>query len=381
MSIENVLRPYVESGAVPGLVAFVGRGDEIVDAAVLGTPGLDDPAPLRRDAIFRIASISKPIVAALAMVLVDDGVLRLDDRVDTYLPELSDRRVLTSIGASLGDTVAADRPITVEDLLSFRFGFGTSVDLDWSGAGLPIQQAERELGLQTLGPPWPPPDFDGDEWIARFATLPLMAHPGAEWMYNTGLQVLGVLLERAAGWPLPELLDVRVCRPLGMVDTGFHVPSPSIGRLTAAYAPDSSGDLTVLDVAGAESMWATLPAMPNAAGWLVSTADDLWAFARALPELVGPASFELLTTNRLGAAQITKNAMFLGDDAGWGLGMATPLDGRGGYGWDGGTGTSWRTDPSTGVTGILLTQRAFTSPVPPPHVVDFWAEARSSAST
>ena len=314
------------------------------------------------------------------MVLVDDGVLRLDDRVDTYLPELADRRVLTAIGASLDDTVPAERPLTVEDLLSFRLGFGTSVDLDWGGPGFPVQQAERELGLRTLGPPWPPPAFDGDEWIRRFATLPLMAQPGEEWMYNTGLQVAGVLLERATGRPLPELLAERVCGPLGMVDTGFHVPPAAIDRLVAAYDPVESGGLAVLDVAGPASMWATPPLMPNAAGWLVSTLDDVWAFARMMAAggagLLSPASFELLTTNRLTDAQIAGNAMFLGDGAGWGLGMATPLDGRGGFGWDGGTGTTWRTDPSSGVTGILLTQRAMGSPEPPKVFADFWAATR-----
>ena len=212
------------------------------------------------------------------MVLVDDGVLRLDDRVDSYLPELADRRVLTSIGAALDETVAAARPLTVEDLLSFRMGFGTSVDLDWSGPGLPIQQAERELGLCTLGPPWPPPAFDDDEWIRRFATLPLMAQPGEQWMYNTGLQVLGVLLSRAARRPLPALLGERVLGPLGMVDTGFHVPPASIGRLTAAYQPTDDG-LALLDPGDAASYWASPPLMHNAAGWLVSTLDDLWAFA------------------------------------------------------------------------------------------------------
>jgi len=372
--IADALRPHVSSGDVPGLAALVAHGTDVVDVAVLGSPAVDDPTPLQRDAIFRIASISKPIVAVLAMALVDDGVLRLDDRVDTYLPELDDRRVLTSIGAALDDTVAAARPLTVEDLLSFRMGFGTSVDLDWSGPGLPIQQAERELGLCTLGPPWPPPAFDDDEWIRRFATLPLMAQPGDEWMYNTGLQVLGVLLARAAGRPLPALLGERVLGPLGMVDTGFHVPLGSIGRLTTAYHPTDDG-LGLLDPGDSSSYWATPPLMHNAAGWLVSTLDDLWAFARSMPDLLSPASFELLTTNRLTSAQRAANTMFLGD-SGWGLGMATPVDGRGGFGWDGGTGTTWRTDPSSGVTGILLTQRAFVSPEPPPVVQDFWAATR-----
>ena len=379
MSLASALAAHVSSGQVPGLAALVGCGAEIVDVAVVGTPAVGDPTPLQRDAIFRIASISKPVVAVLAMVLVDGGVLGLDDRVDTYLPELADRRVLTSLGAGLDDTVPAARPITVEDLLSCRLGFGTSTGLDWGGPGLPIQQAERELGLATLGPPWPPPAMDDDEWLRRFATLPLMAQPGAEWMYNTGLQVLGVLLSRAAGQALPALLDAHVCGPLGMVDTGFSVPPAAIGRLTAFVAPSSTG-LEVVDPAGPSSWWATPPQMSNAAGWLVSTLDDLWAFARMMARrgdgLLSPTSFELLTTNRLTDAQRMANSLFLGDGSGWGLGMATPLDGRGGFGWDGGTGTTWRTDPASGVTGILLTQRAMTSPEPPRVFTDFWAATR-----
>lgn len=386
MTIVDALQPHVDSGAVPGVAALVAHGTEVVDVAVLGVPTIGSSTPLRRDAIFRIASLTKPIVGVLAMLLVDDGLLSIDDRVDTWLPELAEPRVLTTLGAPLTDTVPAERPITVEDLLSFRLGSGTSTQLDWTGAGLPIQQAERDLGLHTLGPPWPPPDFDGDEWIRRFASLPLMAQPGAEWMYNTGLQVLGVLLERLTGTSLATLVSERLCVPLGMVDTGFHVPAADLGRLPTAYAPDPmSGELGLLDPADGTSFWASPARMDNAAGWLVSTLDDLWAFARMMAAggvldgepFLSPASFALATTNRLTDEQITMNTMFLGADAGWGLGMAAPLNARGWYGWDGGTGTSMRTFPSEGLTGILLTQRAFTSPEPPPHVVDFWAAARS----
>jgi CubicO group peptidase (beta-lactamase class C family) len=218
--LHDRLAAHTESGRVPGLVARVARGDEM-HTEVLGHAALGDPAPLRRDAIFRIASLTKPIAAAGAMLLVDDGVLALNDPVDALLPELAGRRVLRSLESPLDDTVPAERTITLEDLLTFRLGFGAIMEPPGT---YPIQAAEAELGLMTLGPPWPPPPFGSDEWIARFATLPLLHQPGAAWRYNTGAQVLGVLLERASGQPLETFLRQRLFDPLGMADTSFSVP-------------------------------------------------------------------------------------------------------------------------------------------------------------
>ena len=143
---------HVESGQMPGLITLVARnGESHVD--VVGTPSFEDSSPLRRDAIFRIASLTKPMSAAAAKMLVDDGVLHLDDAVDHYLPELADRRVLREIGSELDDTVPAKRSITVDHLLSFRLGFGVIMAPPGT---YPIQVAEDELQLKTLGPPWPP---------------------------------------------------------------------------------------------------------------------------------------------------------------------------------------------------------------------------------
>jgi CubicO group peptidase (beta-lactamase class C family) len=381
------LRVHVEGGDVPGLVALIARGDD-VHVEVLGSPALGDPAPLGRDAIFRIASISKPIGAAGAMVLVDNGVLSLDDPVEKFLPELADRHVLRSLEGPLDDTVAAERSITVEDLLTFRFGFGVVLAAPGS---YPIQMAEQRLGLTSIGEPWPPTPFDSDEWIARFATLPLMDQPGAAWRYNTGAQVLGILIERAAGRPLEAFLRENVFEPLGMRDTSFSVPQDKMSWFTTAYAPSpSSGQLNVLD-RPATGWWSAPPAMANVAGMLVSTIDDLWAFVSMLAaggrhgdrQLLSPEAVEAMTTNHLSEAQRAENGLFLGA-GGWGYCMAAsvPLEGElpvpWGYGWDGGTGTTWRTDPVRGLTGILLTQRAMTSPEPPPLFADFWAGAMAA---
>ena len=156
------------------------------------------------------------------MALVEAGLLRLDEPIDDLVPELADRRVLRAIDAELDDTVPANRPITLEDLLSFRLGFGSVMAPPGS---YPIQRAEAELGLQSIGgPPWPPVAHDVDGWIGALGSLPLMYQPGEQWLYNTSAQVLGVVLARASGRPLESVLRERIFEPLGMTDTGFTVP-------------------------------------------------------------------------------------------------------------------------------------------------------------
>jgi CubicO group peptidase (beta-lactamase class C family) len=349
---------------------------------VLGTPSLNDSTPLRRDAIFRIASLTKPIAAAGAMALVDDGVLSVREPVDRYLPELAGRRVLRRLDGPLDDTVPADRSITVEDLLTCRLGFGSIMEAP--PGTFPVQIAEEELGLKTLGPSWPPPPFSSDEWIARFATLPLLDQPGAVWRYNTGLQVLGVLIERASGRPLEDYLRSRLLEPLGMADTAFSVPAEKQSRFTTAYEPDETGELRLLDPPTG-GWWNEPPALANAAGMLVSTLNDFWAFVSMLlgggeyngERVLSAGSVAAMTSNQLTPEQRAAARLFLGEHGGWGYGMGTPgpIEGEPpkpwGNGWTGGTGTVWWSDPVRGLTGILLTQRAMTSPEPPAIFNDF----------
>ena len=144
--------------------------------------------------------------------------------------------MLRSLDAELDDTVPANRPITLEDLLSYRFGFGSLMAPPGS---YPIQRAEAELGLQSIGgPPWPPVSHDVNSWIGALGSLPLMYQPGEQWLYNTSAQVLGVLLARVCGQELASVLRERVFAPLGMTDTGFTVPAEARSRLTTAYQPD-----------------------------------------------------------------------------------------------------------------------------------------------
>ena len=382
--LHDVMAAHVEAGELPGLVMLVARGDD-VHVDTIGSPSFTDHTPLDRSAIFRIASLTKPITAVATMSLVEDGVLRLDQPVDDLLPELAGRRVLRAIDAELDDTVAAARAITVEDLLSFRFGIGSVMAPPGS---YPIQRAEAELGLQSIGgPPWPPVAHDVDSWIAALGTLPLMYQPGEQWLYNTSAQVLGVLLARATGKDLETVMRERVFEPLGMRDTGFTVPADAVGRLTTLYTPDpETGVLSVLDDP-ADSWWSTPPSFPDASGWLVSTIDDYWSFVsmmlRGGEPVLSPESVALMTTDRLTKAQRDAAGIFLGEHSGWGLGMEVPAAGTTaplpcGIGWDGGTGTTWRSNPNSGVTGILFTQRCMTSPEPPKVMDDFWAAVNAA---
>lgn len=381
--LHDVMTGHVEAGEMPGLVTLVARGDD-VHVDVIGSASFADPAPLDRSAIFRIASLTKPITAVATMSLVDEGVLRLDQPVDDLLPELAHRRVLSAIDRELDDTVPAVRPITLEDLLSYRFGFGSIMAPPGS---YPIQRAEAELGLQSIGgPPWPPVTHDNDSWMAALGSLPLMYQPGEQWLYNTSAQVLGVLLARAAGRDVETVMRERIFEPLGMTDTGFTVPADQLYRLATEYTPDpETAELSVLDDPSG-SWWSTPPSFPDASGWLVSTIDDYWSFVSMLlasgsrhgRRIVSPESVALMTADRLSPAQREASALFLGEHGSWGLGVAVPATGSTaplpcGFGWDGGTGTTWRTNPRRGVTGILFTQRAVISPVPEPVVEDFWA--------
>ena len=393
-ALEAVLARHVSSGAVPGLVALVARGGQ-VHVSCAGRLALGDSAPVTSDAIFRIASLTKPVIGVAAMLLAEEGTLALDDPVERWLPELGRRRVLRRYDAELSDTVPAQRAITVEDVLSFRLGFG----LIFTPGPLPVTAAETEFGLKTLGPPWPPSPLTPDQWIAAFGSLPLLDQPGERWRYNTGATVTGILVERAAGAPLAEVLRKRVFEPLGMTDTGFYVPKGKLGRFTSMYAPaevaavfgaseDAPAEhgLVLIDRPG--GWYAAPPALPDGASGLVSTAGDLAAFAAMLAgdggSLLSPASVALMLRDRTTARDRAENPWFFGEHLGWGLMMSVPAAGSGparasglprGYGWEGGSGTAWRTDPAAGLTGILLTTRMMTSPEPTEVARDFWSAA------
>jgi len=386
--LQARMRTRVERNEVPGLVALADRAGQ-VEVVVLGHTATGGP-PMQRDTIFRIASMTKPVAAAAAMALVEDGELHLDEPVDRLLPELANRRVLKHLDGPLDDAVPAKRSITLRDLLTFRLGFGAVFG---PADKLPIVREAERLKLSAFGPPAPADQPAPDEWIRRFATLPLMHQPGEQWMYNTGSEVLGVLIARAAGVSFDTFLGERIFEPLGMRDTSFSVPAAKIDRLATAYwardpfHPDSAGyDLRDPARGG---QWSQPPAFPSGGAGLVSTADDYLAFARMLlargmhgnTRVLSEASVTAMTTDQLTREEKARSHFLPADywnANGWGFGMSVTtapddLTGAvGRYGWDGGLGTSWANDPARGLVGILLTQRA-AFPIMAGVYRDFWS--------
>lgn len=385
--MRDLLTRHVESGKIPGLVALVSRNGE-THVEAIGTMNHGGSALMRRDTIFRMASTSKPVTIAAAMILLDECRLRLDDLVETWLPELADRRVLKRIDGPLDDTVPARRPITVRDILTSTFGLGMDVTL----LGTPIMGAIFEQGLT---PDLPEPMPEPDEWMRRLGNLPLMYQPGERWQYHISNDLLGVLVARVTGQSFETFLKERIFEPLGMKDTGFHVSANEIDRLPPLYAPDpQTGEFIVWDEAKG-GRYNRPPAFQGGGGGLVSTVDDYYTYFQMLlnhgmhgsTRILSRPAVQLMTTNRLTPEQqaartaIAANNVHIsfgqGQHGGWGMGMAVRTY-RGDYapigqfGWDGGSGTSTYADPDNQLTGILLTQVGMSTADSARVIHDFW---------
>jgi CubicO group peptidase (beta-lactamase class C family) len=368
--LHEIMGRHVDAGEAPGLVSVISRRGE-VHLDVIGATAVDPGDPMGPDAIFRISSMTKPITAVATLILLEECVLRLDEPVERFLPELADRQVVRRIDGPVEDTVPAKRPITVRDLLTFRMGFGGYFGL------CPVNDVAGQLQL-SVGPPQPSLPPEPDEWMRRFSTLPLMCQPGERWLYHTGADVLGVLIARASG---QAFLRERIFEPLGMKDTAFSA-APGTGRMVTSYTTDPvSGELHLYDEPTGQ--WSTPPAFPSGGAGLVSTAADFLAFADMLlrggSPLLSRPSVETMTTDQLTPEQKAVSGFYPDDfDArGWGFGVGVvtrrehPAAPVGQYGWDGGLGTIWRNDPSEQMVTILMTNAAWTSPRPPAIALDF----------
>ena len=368
------VRPFIDVGAVPGAVVGVAR-DGVVSMEAAGATGTSGGTAMRVDTLARISSNTKPMAAVLTLSLAEEGALGLDDPVERFVPALTDRRVLRRLDGPLEDTVPAERPVTIEDLLTMRLGFGLVFEADCPAVAAAVS---AELGI---GPPDPSVPLTTDAWVARFAKLPLVEQPGTAWRYDLAYAVLGVVLARAGRRPLDQLFRARLFEPLGMTDTAFFAPP---GRLSPCYAA-SNGGLLVFDTA-TDSRWAIPPTFPDARGGLVSSAADLLRFAEALIDdgssVVSAASVAAMTTDRLTAEQRQgPSAQTFLDGFGWGYGVqvATPEHDApvrlARYGWGGGLGTLWYSWPDQHAAAVLLTQ---VLPPPAELITAFVNEAERS---
>lgn len=382
--MRAAMQRHIESGWAPGLLTLVHhRGQEHIE--VMGTMAFNSQVPMRRDTIFRLASMTKPITAVGAMILVEECSLRLDDPVDEWLPELKDRKVLRSIDSSLDDVVPARRPITVRDLFTFRSGYG---EVFFLSPTCPLQKALMEARLPLTE--WIFPGTP-DEFMKRLGALPLAFQPGECWLYHMSAEILGVLISRVARQSLSQFLRERIFDPLGMKDTGFYVPEEKIDRLPTCYGTDLvTGKLMVLDEARGGQM-AQPPLFEAGAGGLVSTIDDMAAFGLMLlhkgayggERILSRPSVELMTMDHLTAKQKAASPFFehFWENRGWGLGLGVTTAYKdpgvmpGSFGWDGAFGTSWFVDPKEELVGVLMIQRRPDILDIPAITRDFWTSA------
>jgi CubicO group peptidase (beta-lactamase class C family) len=365
----------VAAGQLAGAVALVCRDGRVTGEIVSGWRDLEDKRPMRRDTLFRIASLTKPVTSVAALMLYDEGRFALEDPITTWAPEFQNMRVLRSPDGPLQDTAPAERPITFGDLLTHRAGF--TYGAFHTG---PVRRAYRE----ALGA-----DLDShrspDEWMAGLADLPLIDQPGRQFHYGVSTDLLGLLVARMEDAPLDEVLRRRIFRPLGMNDTGFVLPESKLGRAATMYGFDGEGHLEARESHPPDEP-AFLPRRPSNATFvsggagLWSTVDDYLTFARLFVEEGAVAGVRLLklgtlrrmTANFLTAEQIAAAAylnMPVFSGQGFGLGVAVVLDPRtasftrckggvGTVGWPGAFGGWWQADPTDGSVLVFLAHNA-----------------------
>ncbi|MCW4384195.1 beta-lactamase family protein [Salinibacterium sp. SYSU T00001] len=344
--LHTLLTRHVEAGTMPGAVGTYGAECSPV---VVGRAA-PDGEPLRADTIFRIQSMTKAITAVAALRLIENGVMALDDRIATWMPELAEPRVLAHPDAPLDDTRPARRPITVRHLLTNQSGYGALVGEP------PLQRAMVEAGVEAGAEPV---DLGAQEWLDALATLPLAFQPGEGWRYHHSFGLLGILLGRAGGRSTHDVLAETVFEPAGMTDTGFTVPADQAHHLPAAFRRAADG-FEQSEPPGAGFYVAPAP-FDVSHSELVSTIADYHAFLRALLDgrLIGPDLRDELRRDQVPAAAKTPDSFFPGfwDDMGWGYGVSVVTGGphRGRFGWSGGLGTDFFVDPD-GTICIVMTQ-------------------------
>jgi CubicO group peptidase (beta-lactamase class C family) len=377
-AVTAAMQAAIDRGDAAGVVTLLYRHGEVAQVNAVGLQDKAAKTPMRRDTIFRIASMTKPIVSVATLILVEEGKLALTMPVEKLLPELANPKLLANPNDPLDTAKPSPHGITVLDLLTHRSGIVTP-----DTAPGPLVDALKEAdAARAIGP---------DEWIKRVGALPLAYEPGARFNYGNSFDVLGVLIARASGMTLPDFLEARIFKPLAMKDTGFFVPADKTARFATNYGGGKRDPLTgwypIADQPGPTSRWAKPPAFPSGAGGLVSTADDYLAFAKMLlgkgrngdVRLLSHELVVLMTANQLTPEQ--RKTPFSGFEfwagQGFGLGVSVVDDvarqarspfgfsSAGSFGWPGAFGTWWQADPKEDMVQVFMVQLPAADPRTP----------------
>ncbi len=350
--LSEVLRAEIARGRVPGAVALIAREGRVGYFESFGRRDPASDAPMTKDTIFRIYSMTKPITSVAAMMLWEEGRFLLSDPIAKFLPEFSNLQVAVQRGAAT-EHVAAERPITIQDLLRHTSG----LTYEFRGSG-PVHKMYMSARVYSR-------TQSSADQVATLAQMPLLHQPGTRWEYSRSTDVVGRLIEVLSGVPLRVFFESRVLAPLGMSDTAFHVPPQHQARIAEAFAkdPESGGPVQLVEVRDA-------PNFESGGGGLVSTASDYARFLQMLlnggtldgSRFLSRKTLELMTADHLGP--ITGAADLLLPGHGFGLGFAVRLHAGiaavpgsiGQYFWGGLAGTTFWVDPLEQLFAILLIQ-------------------------
>lgn len=373
---DHLKRRYIDAGRFPGTQLVVYRRGKVVHSAVQGLADVERKVPLKDDTIFRIYSMTKPITSVAFMMLFEEGRVALDEPVVKYIPEWKNLGVFVAGTAPNFLTRPLSRPMLIVDLLrhtsGLTYGFQQRSNVDAAYREAKIGEVEKAGTLETM--------------IEGLAKIPLEFSPGDAWNYSVATDVIGYLVGKISGQPFEQFVKERILNPLGMSDTGFHVPADKAHRLAACYsaqggtafhATDRKDGLTLQDDP-ATSSFLSPPSFISGGGGMVSTAADYLTFCRALlnggqlgdVRLIGPKTLALMASNHLpGGLDLPGMSRSLFSEAtyngiGFGLGFAVTMDpaktlipgSPGEYSWGGAATTSFWIDPAEELITIFMTQ-------------------------
>ena len=359
------MRAYVDDGKLPCALTLVARHGEIAFLDCCGLRDVEAGTAVAEDTIFRFYSMTKPVTAVAVMMLYEQGLFQLDDPVSAFIPELGGLNVYVSGDTGAMATEPVDEEITIRHLLTHTSGL-TYGFLDPSPVGEHYRTNALDFGpnRRTLA-----------EAVAELSKAPLTHQPGARWTYSVSFDVLGRLAEVISGQGLDRYFEDNIFSPLGMADTGFHVPADKHDRFASLYEPGPDGGIVLNDAAG-ESSYLKPPRLCSGGGGLVSTAGDYLKFTDMLRRkgafdggrLLGRKTVELMTANHLPGDMAAMGQPRFGESTfegiGFGFGVSVTLDPAraqilgtpGEYAWGGAASTAFWTDPGEDMTVIFLTQ-------------------------
>jgi CubicO group peptidase (beta-lactamase class C family) len=357
--LSSGMKSLVDQGRLAGVVTMVARHGKLVEFDALGKRDLAADAPMQKDSIFRIYSMSKPITGVAMMMLFEEAKWQLDDPVSKYVPEFANLKVYGTDEHNNMMLKEPTHPVTMRELMSHSGGFTYGYF-----SNTPVDKLQREADLFNV-------NNTLDEFIKRVAKLPLNAQPGSEWHYSISVDIQGYIVQKLSGMPFEEFLEKRIFKPLGMRDTGFYVPKEKLNRLAQFYTYDTAGKLLALKTTeGFNHDFAAKPALASGGGGLVSTASDYMRFCQMLlnggqlngVRLLSPRTVELMRTNVL-PPNIPST---LGPGTEFGLDFAVYTDpvaaggyyGKGTYFWGGAAGTWFWIDPVSDLIVIGMIQQA-----------------------